>query len=101
MTTLLTTFRCFIPECELIDNTTYQSNFLNFTTPVKESNDSWAECYRFKTIDTRDESCDSLNFNEHIQINCSEYVYDTSVLRTTTASEVSVVIFAVFKALAL
>ena len=70
-----------------MENASYFAQFLNFTTPVKKND--WSKCFRHKTIDTRDMECDPLNFNPHLEKNCSEYVYDNSEWTTTTVSDVS------------
>ena len=80
--------RCFIPECETFDNTTFYQTFLDYTTPKLKPGNSWEwdSCNRYSSKYTL---CHPKNFAQDLMTKCSDHVFDKSIFQSTTVTEVN------------
>ncbi|XP_043207091.1 organic cation transporter-like protein [Amphibalanus amphitrite] len=82
-------YRCLVPACENATSATYEAWFLNFTTP-RDADPSdpafpWSECQTFQPMVQG--QCNAGAFNETVTQECSQWVYDTSIMEYTIVSE--------------
>ncbi|KAF2346643.1 hypothetical protein FHG87_022601 [Trinorchestia longiramus] len=88
--------RCQIPQCEPeLASTVYNRTFLNFTTPYEVNEGRWSRCERYKFElevigDAPDlEECLAPNFLNQVEECGPGHVFDNSVFRSTTITDVS------------
>ncbi|XP_055315112.1 organic cation transporter protein-like [Sitodiplosis mosellana] len=74
-------YRCAIPECEWLNNTIYDQNWLSHAIPFKNGRPK--KCSRFGTShqSAPDGQCPKSLFNESNVIGCNEYVFKTDEYR--------------------
>ncbi|KAF0303185.1 Solute carrier family 22 member 3 [Amphibalanus amphitrite] len=82
-------YRCLVPSCENATSATYDAWFLNFTTP-RDADPSdpafpWSGCQTFQPMVQG--QCNAGAFNETVTQECSQWVYDTSIMEYTIVSE--------------
>ena len=79
-----------VSACENATSTTYDAWFLNFTTPrdpdPSDPDFPWSECQTFKPVVNGE--CNASAFEAGATQECSQWVYDTSVMEYTIVSEV-------------
>lgn len=76
--------RCVVPGCD--DNSTqFNEDFVNWTIPEGD------KCNYWKPVNNESMSADQCSrddFMETEKVNCSQWVYDTSLFTSTTVTEV-------------
>ena len=112
----LTLYRCRVPSCD-DKSSSYETDFLNFTIPYDYEDEEWEQCDRYSSRgrnqttvflplsnnarsppralamleylgETRSE-CSAEYFDDSETIDCDEgYVYDTTVISSSTVIEV-------------
>lgn len=82
-------YRCHIPECEELSNSSYNTSWIDNAIPSK--NKIRQKCLRFeylKNATSNFDSCDVNSFNTQHEIECNEFVYETD--EKTLATRVNI-----------
>lgn len=82
--------RCAIPLCDPSSNPQYDADYLNFTVPFDDDDDTWSQCLQYEVITSDNASCIPDNFDEET-VECNEWVYDTSEFTRTTVTDFDLV----------
>lgn len=77
----LNIFRCAIPECESINATIYDQNWLSHAIPFKNGRPEKCSRYGATHQLATDEQCPKFLFNESNVIGCNEFVFKTDEYR--------------------
>uniref|UniRef100_A0A8D8YVT5 Solute carrier family 22 member 5 n=1 Tax=Cacopsylla melanoneura TaxID=428564 RepID=A0A8D8YVT5_9HEMI len=74
-TSLDLSYRCFIPECESVDDAHFVTSWLKVAIPYDETK-GLAKCERYLSVNGSDTGCTVGSFNRSIIVPCTEWIYE-------------------------
>ena len=93
-TAFLPDYRCFVPNCEESNGTSFQADFLEFSVPREHSSTEifttakFDPCHVYKS---KTGSCSKNGFDNSSIETCEAYVYDESIFPETLTTELDLV----------
>ena len=81
----MSSYRCFIPECEDKNSTNFLPTWLEYTVPMF-GNQTPSECEKYET-DTIDNECSEIKFLKNQTIECDQWIFKDD--ENTIVKEVS------------